>query len=78
MLLLTRSGCWSTLWDGFETLEQDFKHLCTSRGWNIAWTPDKVNASSRDTYRAAYVNDRTRMLAQSLYQKDLDLFGYWF
>lgn len=59
----------------FETLEEDFQHVCRRIG--IQAQLPRLNTSQHRDYRS-YYNDHTAELVASRWRRDIDLFGYTF
>jgi len=59
----------------FESLEQDFSHICRTIG--ITATLPKINATAHRDYRS-YYNDKTRKMVADYFQEDIRLFRYMF
>ena len=59
----------------FERLESDFHKICNIL--NINKKLPHMNATKHDHY-STYYNDTTRQMVETMYSKDINLFGYKF
>jgi len=59
----------------FESLEQDFSHICGIIG--ITASLPKINTTAHRDYRS-YYNDKTRKMVADHFQEDIKLFRYTF
>jgi hypothetical protein len=60
----------------YENIESDFKNICETIGVNCG-LPRMRSAYGRRHYRE-YFNNETREIVRSLFQEDIELFGYEF